>query len=99
LLLTVLAALAEFERVLIAERVRGGWRARAGTERGSVGIRDGAPHVVRELPGVLSRRAAARRPKVGMGTLLDVPKGRPSRSSSIEFAEARGRSRQAFAVD
>ncbi len=87
LLLTVLAAVAEFERGLIAERVREGMvnARRNGARIGRPSAAE-RPYVVRGLPivqaqleaGVLSKRAAARQLKVGMGTLerlLAVPKG------------------------
>jgi DNA invertase Pin-like site-specific DNA recombinase len=78
LLVTILAAVAEFERGLIAERVREGM---ANARR--KGVRLGRPpaaarpHVAREWPtvraqlaaGTLSKRAAARHLKVGLATL------------------------------
>jgi DNA invertase Pin-like site-specific DNA recombinase len=87
LLLTILAAVAEFERGLISERVREGM-----TNARRKGVRIGRPsaaarpHVARLLPEVLaqleaeqiSKRAAARQLKVGMATLerlRGAPKG------------------------
>jgi len=87
LLLTILAAVAEFERGLIAERVREGMAnarrkgARIGRPRATE-----RPHVARHLTavraelqaGTISKRAAARRLKIGCATLdrlLAVPKG------------------------
>jgi DNA invertase Pin-like site-specific DNA recombinase len=89
LLLTVLAAVAEFERGLLAERVREGM-----TNARRKGVRLGRPaalerpHVARQWPavraqlaaGVLSKRAAARRLQVGQATLarlLAAPPGAP----------------------
>jgi DNA invertase Pin-like site-specific DNA recombinase len=87
LLLTILAAVAEFERGLISERVREGMSnaRRKGARIGWPSAVD-RPHVARLLPGVLahleagqiSKRAAARQLKVGMATLerlLGAPKG------------------------
>jgi DNA invertase Pin-like site-specific DNA recombinase len=78
LLLTILAAVAEFERTLIAERVREGM-AHAQRNGARIGRPPAAerPHVVRHLEavraelaaGTLSKRAAARRLRVGFGTL------------------------------
>ncbi len=89
LVLTILAAVAEFERGLIAERVR---ERMANARR--KGVRIGRPkaaerpHVIRHLAGVraeleagtLSKRGAARRLRVGSGTLdrlLSAPEGEP----------------------
>ena len=86
LLLTVLAAVAEFERGLIAERVKEGM---ANARR--KGVRIGRPRaadragVARQLPalraevaaGTISKRAAARKLKIGVATLarlLAAPK-------------------------
>ena len=87
LLLTILAAVAEFERGLISERVREGMAnaRRKGTHVGRPSAAE-RPHVVRRLPlvraqleaGAMSKRAAARDLKVGMATLerlLSAPKG------------------------
>lgn len=87
LLLTILAAVAEFERGLISERVREGMTnaRRKGARIGRPSAAD-RPHVARLLPevlaqlqaGALSKRAAARQLKVGMATLdrlLGAPKG------------------------
>ncbi len=78
LLLTILAAVAEFERSLIAERVREGM-AHAQRNGARIGRPPAAerPHVSRHLEAVraelaagsLSKRAAARRLRVGFGTL------------------------------
>jgi DNA invertase Pin-like site-specific DNA recombinase len=78
LLLTILAAVAEFERTLIAERVREGM-SNARRRGARIGRRPAAerPHVARHLEavraelaaGTLSKRAAARRLRVGFGTL------------------------------
>ena len=89
LVLTILAAVAEFERSLIAERVREGM---ANARR--KGVRIGRPraeeraHVAKHVAEVaaavearqLSKRAAARRLRVGVGTLdrlLVAQKGEP----------------------
>jgi DNA invertase Pin-like site-specific DNA recombinase len=78
LLLTILAAVAEFELSLIAERVKEGM-----TNARRRGVRIGRPpaierpHVARHLDevrtainaGTLSKRAAARRLRIGSGTL------------------------------
>ena len=78
LLLTVLAAVAEFERSLIAERVREGMAHARRSGPGSAGRRPPSapmspatwrPCAPSWLPGVLSKRAAARRLRVGFGTL------------------------------
>lgn len=87
LLLTILAAVAEFERGLISERVREGMSnaRRKGARIGRPSAAD-RPHVARLLPGVraqleagqVSKRAAARQLKVGTATLerlLGAPKG------------------------
>ncbi len=87
LLLTVLAAVAEFERSLIAERVREGM-AHARRQGARIGRPSAAerPHVARHLEsvraeldaGTLSKREAARQLRVGHGTLarlLAAPKG------------------------
>ncbi len=87
LLLTILAAVAEFERGLIAERVREGMvnARRKGTRIGRPAAVD-RPHVARHLDavlgdlraGVISKREACRRLKIGMATLdriLGDPKG------------------------
>jgi putative DNA-invertase from lambdoid prophage Rac len=78
LLLTLLAAVAEFERALVRERVREGMtnarRKGAKIGRPAAGAR---PAVARQLPGVvaelaagtLSTRAAARRLGVGWSAL------------------------------
>ncbi|MGO8686635.1 MAG: recombinase family protein [Candidatus Dormibacteria bacterium] len=78
LLLTILAAVAEFERTLIAERVREGM-AHAKRNGARIGRPQASerPHVARHLAavraelaaGTLSKRAAARRLHVGFGTL------------------------------
>jgi DNA invertase Pin-like site-specific DNA recombinase len=78
LLLTILAAVAEFERSLIAERVREGM-AHARRNGARIGRPPAAerPHVARHLEsvraeveaGTLSKRGAARRLRVGFGTL------------------------------
>jgi len=78
LLLTVLAAVAEFERGLISERVRGGLNnaRRNGKHLGRPQAIE-RPHVAKHLPLVLadldgariSKREACRRLKVGMPTL------------------------------
>jgi DNA invertase Pin-like site-specific DNA recombinase len=87
LLLTILAAVAEFERSLIGERVKEGM-----SNARRRGVRIGRPpaaqrpHVARHLEavqaaiiaGTLSKRAAARQLRVGFGTLdrlLRAPKG------------------------
>jgi DNA invertase Pin-like site-specific DNA recombinase len=87
LLLTILAAVAEFERGLLAERVREGM-----TNARRKGVRLGRPraaerpHVARLWPtvrahlaaGTLSKRAAARQLRVGPATLerlLALPSG------------------------
>jgi DNA invertase Pin-like site-specific DNA recombinase len=92
LLLTILAAVAEFERALIAERVREGMAnarrkgARIGRPRA-----DERPHVARHLAEVaaaidahqMSKRAAAKRLRVGIGTLerlLTALKGEPEKA-------------------
>lgn len=87
LLLTILAAVAEFERGLISERVREGM-TNARPKGARIGRPSAAarPHVARLLPEVLaqleagqiSKRAAARQLKVGMATLerlQGAPKG------------------------
>jgi DNA invertase Pin-like site-specific DNA recombinase len=87
LLLTVLAAVSEFERTLIAERVREGM-ANARRHGARIGRPPAAerPHVARHLEavraelaaGTLSKRGAARRLRVGFGTLdrlLTTPSG------------------------
>jgi DNA invertase Pin-like site-specific DNA recombinase len=78
LLLTILAAVAEFERSLIAERVKEGMtnarRRGARIGRPPAGER---PHVARQLAavraavdaGTLSKRGAAQQLRVGFGTL------------------------------
>lgn len=78
LLLTILAAVAEFERILIAERVREGM-ANARRRGARIGRPPAAerPYVARQLEavraevaaGTFSKRAAARRLRVGSGTL------------------------------
>lgn len=78
LLLTILAAVAEFERTLIAERVKEGMAnaRRRGTPIGRP-LATQRPHVARHLvevcaaidAGSMSKRAAARRLRIGFGTL------------------------------
>src|SRR5579859_6870653 len=78
LMLQILAAVAEFERGLIAERVKEGM-ANAKRKGARIGrpLAADRPHVARHLTavreqvnaGTLSKRAAARRLRVGMGTL------------------------------
>jgi DNA invertase Pin-like site-specific DNA recombinase len=78
LLLTILAAVAEFERTLVAERVKEGMAnaRRKGTRIGRP-LAAGRPHVARHLAevcaaidaGTMSKRAGARRLRVGFGTL------------------------------
>ncbi len=99
LLLTVLAAVAEFERGLIAERVKEGM-ANARRKGARIGRPPAAerPHVLRHLAevmaeleaGGLSKRAAARRLRVGFGTLervLDAQKGDPQIRPPGELVE------------
>jgi DNA invertase Pin-like site-specific DNA recombinase len=87
LLLTILAAVAEFERSLVAERVKEGM-ANARRKGARIGRPSAIerPHVARHLDevraavnaGTLSKRAAARTLRVGFGTLdrlLAAPKG------------------------
>lgn len=87
LLLTILAAVAEFERGLIAERVREGMTnaRRKGVRLGRPAAAE-RPHVARQWPavraqlaaGALSKRAAARHLRVGTATLerlLAAPPG------------------------
>jgi DNA invertase Pin-like site-specific DNA recombinase len=98
LMLTVLAAVAEFERGLIAERVREGManaqRKGARLGRPSAGER---PHVRRHLAAVgaelaagrLSKRAAARRLRVSVATLdglLGVQKRQAQNGPGCEMA-------------
>jgi DNA invertase Pin-like site-specific DNA recombinase len=92
LLLTILAAVAEFERSLIAERVKEGM-----SNARRRGVRIGRPpaamrpHVARHLEevraavvaGTLSKRGAARQLRVGFGTLdhlLTAQKGEARKS-------------------
>ena len=83
----MLAAVAEFERGLISERVREGMTnaRRKGIHVGRPAALD-RPHVAKHLPSVLtdldgghiSKREACRRLKVGTATLdriLSAPKG------------------------
>lgn len=86
LMLTILAAVAEFERGLIAERVKEGMAnaKRKGAHLGRPAAAD-RPHVARHLAavsaelaaGTISKRAAARRLRVSVATLdrLSVQKG------------------------
>lgn len=89
LLLTILAAVAEFERGLISDRVREGMTnaRRKGAHIGRPAATE-RPHVVKHLSGVLlslereqiSKREACRQLKIGMPTLnriLGAPKGEP----------------------
>jgi DNA invertase Pin-like site-specific DNA recombinase len=78
LLLTILAAVAEFERTLIAERVKEGMsNARRRGVRIGRPLAELRPSVARQLAavrsavetGTLSKRAAARQLRVGSGTL------------------------------
>lgn len=84
LMLQVLAAVAEFERGLIAERVKEGM-ANARRKGARIGrpLAAERPHVARHLAGVreqvqagqLSKRAAARRLRVGQATLARLLDG------------------------
>jgi DNA invertase Pin-like site-specific DNA recombinase len=78
LLLTILAAVAEFERSLVAERVKEGM-ANARRKGARIGrpLAAERPHVARHVAevraainaGTMSKRAGARRLRVGFGTL------------------------------
>jgi len=95
LLLTILAAVAEFERGLIAERVKEGM-SNARRKGARIGRPPAAerPHVLRHLEtvraavdaGTLSKRAAARQLRVGFGTLerlLTARKGVGSETAQL----------------
>jgi DNA invertase Pin-like site-specific DNA recombinase len=101
LLLTILAAVAEFERGLISERVREGMvNARRKGARIGRPTAIARPEVASQLKevlaelaaGAISKREACRRLKVGMATLeriLGAPKGLPPNQGSDELAKAR----------
>jgi DNA invertase Pin-like site-specific DNA recombinase len=100
LLLTILAAVAEFERGLISERVREGMvnARRKGARIGrpaAVDRPDVALHldtVLADLAeGAISKREACRQLRIGMATLeriLAAPKGEPSKRPPAEFTKA-----------
>jgi DNA invertase Pin-like site-specific DNA recombinase len=98
LLLTVLAAVAEFERGLLAERVREGMAnaRRKGVRLGRPAAAE-RPHVARLWPavraqlaaGVLSKRAAARQLRVGPATLERLLAAAPAGVSGVPKREAR----------
>lgn len=102
LLLTILAAVAEFERGLISDRVREGMSnaRRKGAHIGRPAATE-RPHVAKHLPGVLaalerkeiSKREACRRLRIGMPTLnrlMGAPKGEPMELGASEISGAAG---------
>jgi DNA invertase Pin-like site-specific DNA recombinase len=101
LLLTILAAVAEFERGLISDRVREGMvnARRKGARIGRPAAIE-RPKVASQLEvvladlaeGAISKRGACRQLAVGMATLdriLSAPKREPPNGRSSEFTKAR----------
>lgn len=101
LLLSILAAVAEFERGLISERVREGMvnARRKGARIGRPAAIE-RPEVAAQLEAVLaglaegaiSKREACRQLRVGMATLeriLGAPKGEPQNGPLTEFRKGR----------
>ncbi len=97
LLLTVLAAVAEFERTLIAERVREGM-ANARRKGSRIGRPTAAerPAVARKLPGIrrqladgsISKRAAARQLGIGIATLARILDSVPTGEEGVGGARS-----------
>lgn len=99
LLVTILAAVAEFERGLIAERVREGMSnaRRKGVRIGRPAAAE-RPAVARQWPtvradveaGTLSKRAAARQLQVGIATLERMPAAHPVAAAQPTRPAGRG---------